>query len=520
MGFRPMFSAALTETINTELCAHLLRADGQEDVCFALYWPSTGRDRSTALIGYVVLPVDGERFVHGNASFTDDYFMRALMTARARGAGVALVHSHPLGAGWQGASVDDTDAECGHAAQAVAVTGHPLVGLTLAGDGSWSARRWNRTGRHVYRRQDADSVRIVGDRLSLAFHPDLRPAPCFDSRVERTVSAWGPDAQADIARLRVGIVGVGSVGSHVAEALARTGVGDIRLIDFDSVEYRNLDRLLHATRLDVALACSKVEVVAEALRQSATSPTFNAEALELSVCEEEGCRAALDCDLIFCCVDRPWPRFVLNVIAYAHLIPVVDGGIYVDAATDPVRMRDADWRVCIVGPGHRCLECSGQYSPGDVDTDKHGYLDDPAYIEALSPAHSARRGENVFAFSAACASLEVLQALMMIVGPGGVSNIGAQHYFVRQGTVDIDRSPCAEGCPFSETVLGLGDADNTHCTGVHQAARDEVQARRARRRRMPVLLGRILDGLTSSIRRWLAARLVRERCFGQKSGRG
>lgn len=509
MGCPMTFSAAVTQEVHSDLVAHLERRDGQEDVCFALYWPSKGRDRVSALVGYVVLPEAGERAVHGNASFTSDYFLRAAVLAAERGAGLALLHSHPSGMGWQGMSPDDIDAERSHAAQALAITGLPLVGLTLGQDRSWSCRQWIRTGRSQYRRVDGDSVRVVGDRMTLTFNPTLRPAAKPDGRLERTVSAWGPEVQIDFTRLRIGIVGVGSVGSQVAESLARTGVGEIRLIDFDSVEYRNLDRLLHATRMDVALARSKVEVLGRALAKSASASPFKVEPLEMSVCEEDGFRAALDCDLLFCCVDRPWSRFVLNVIAYAHLIPVVDGGVYVDAAMHPVRLRSADWRAYIAGPGRKCLECAGQYSPGDVDTDKRGDLDDPHYIEALAGDHPARRGENVYAFSAACASLEVLQALVLLVAPSGIGDIGGQHYHLLPGTVDIDAQGCARDCPFSESILGLGEAANTHCTGRHERARVEIEARRARQRQPLVRLGRWLTMLSAAADGWLAKWLIR-----------
>lgn len=58
---------------------------------------------------------------------------------------------------------------------------------------------------------------------------------------------------------RVAIFGVGGVGSFAAEALARTGVGSIVLIDYDSIDITNINRQLHATSKTVGML--KVEVM-------------------------------------------------------------------------------------------------------------------------------------------------------------------------------------------------------------------------------------------------------------------
>src|SRR5438046_1801902 len=138
------YSAALSSSVHTEALSHLLRNDGQEDLCFAVWFPSRGSNRTTALVQQLILPLDGRRQVHGNASFLRVYFHRAVGIAIAAGGGLAFMHSHG-GPGWQGMSRNDIAAEQGHAAATKGATELPLVGLTLGTDGAWSARFWEKT---------------------------------------------------------------------------------------------------------------------------------------------------------------------------------------------------------------------------------------------------------------------------------------------------------------------------------------------------------------------------------------
>ncbi|MCM1452130.1 MAG: tRNA threonylcarbamoyladenosine dehydratase [Clostridium sp.] len=80
----------------------------------------------------------------------------------------------------------------------------------------------------------------------------------------RTELLFGAEAIESLKRGRVILFGCGGVGSWCAEALARTGVGHITLVDFDRVEASNMNRQLAATKQ--TLGQSKVEALAERLR--------------------------------------------------------------------------------------------------------------------------------------------------------------------------------------------------------------------------------------------------------------
>lgn len=445
---------------------HLVRDDRQEDLCFAVYFPSQGTNRLSGLIHELILPGPGDRMVHGNASFNACYFDRAVSIAVERRGGLAFFHSHPF-PGWQDMSRDDIAAEDMLARRAQGATGLPLLGATVGSDGAWSARFWIKKAPNEYRREWCESVRVVGEQLRITFNDRLNPPPKANEAQLRTVSAWGPKNQATISRLRYGVIGGGSVGTIVAEGLVRTGGQDGFVMDFDRVTHKNRDRLMFSSPGSADRAEFKVRQLLDALRSSATG-TFRWEPSTWSVCEEQGFRQALDCDVLFSCVDRPWPRAVLNLIAKAHLIPVIDGGVYLRTNSDNSALRHADWMSATVVPGSACLECLGQITPDLVALECSGELDDPVYIAGLPDSHPAKRRENTFAFSLAAAGEELLQLIALVVAPNYRSPRPVRHRFVTDEREMLAKG-CNPGC-FYQSVLAKGDHCGVSFTGRHRRA--------------------------------------------------
>ena len=142
------------------------------------------------------------------------------------------------------------------------------------------------------------------------------------------------------------------------------------------------------------------------MRRNTTAKRILITALPIPLQNEMAYKAALDCDVLFSCVDRPVPRDVLNYIAQAHLIPVIDGGVAVQSDRRKDRLFAAHWRASLVTPYHRCLRCSGQYNSSMVVMELDGSLDDPTYITNLGPDEKVG-AQNVFPFSLSAASMEI-----------------------------------------------------------------------------------------------------------------
>lgn len=497
-------SVAMTVANEDALARRLVRDDGQEDICLATYRPSTGLTRRTALIRTVVPPEPGDRLVHGNATVTADYILRGAEIAQRDGSGLILLHSHPGATRWQPMSPPDRECEASYANLVRELTGLPLVGMTLATrDRAWSARHWNIGVGRAVDCTHSTNVRVISDVLAMSWNDALQPPPPSERSQTRTVSAWGEERQADLVRRKVLVVGAGSVGLDVLVRLAASGLCQLTVMDFDLVELHNLDRLIGAARRDAHLKRPKIHVARREAMAAATSHAPLIRVSDLSVCEPEGLALALDHDLVFSCVDRAWPRAVLNSMAYSDLIPVVDGGIAIDTF-DTGDMRNATWRSHVVRPGRPCMSCNRQLDLGAVALEQQGLLEDPAYINGMGQGRTPVN-PNVAPLSVNVVASLLAQYVSFSVAPSRIGDPGPLQYALSMHHLERRTDTTTPHCPI-EAAEAVGD-DRVCLTGVHEDAEQKRRLSLAVSARTRLI--RWLDDRAEQFTRWLDRPKVR-----------
>jgi len=86
----------------------------------------------------------------------------------------------------------------------------------------------------------------------------------MEQRFVRNEMLWGTEGQARLSRAHVILFGLGGVGSYAAECLARSGIGELTLVDSDTVSVSNINRQLEA--LTSTVGQPKAAAVAARLR--------------------------------------------------------------------------------------------------------------------------------------------------------------------------------------------------------------------------------------------------------------
>ena len=149
---------------------------------------------------------------------------------------------------------------------------------------------------------------------------------------------YGEQALTRFKAARICVLGIGGVGSWATEALARSAIGHITLVDMDHVAESNINRQCHA--LDSTLGKAKVQVMAARIRQ--INPACRVNAIEdfLTVDNLEALLSE-HFDYIIDCIDGFRTKARLIAWCRSNKLRVITVG-GAGGQTDPTRIRVAD----------------------------------------------------------------------------------------------------------------------------------------------------------------------------------
>nr|WP_248931138.1 ThiF family adenylyltransferase [Paenibacillus hamazuiensis] len=154
----------------------------------------------------------------------------------------------------------------------------------------------------------------------------METKPAAADRYSRQIlfAPIGEKGQDALARSRVAIVGMGALGTVLANHMVRAGVGFVRLIDRDFVEASNLQRQMLYDEADAAAAAPKAIAAAERLRQANSAVTIEPIVQDVNATNAE--QLLGDVDLILDGSDNFSVRFLINDVSVKRRIPWIYGG--------------------------------------------------------------------------------------------------------------------------------------------------------------------------------------------------
>jgi molybdopterin/thiamine biosynthesis adenylyltransferase len=232
-------------------------------------------------------------------------------------------------------------------------------------------------------------------------------------RYSRNEALFGASGQARISAAKVTIVGLGGLGSHVAQQLAYLGVVDYALVDFDVVTESSLNRLVGAVPADVAAHTKKVDVGARTIRS--VQPEANVATIDGRITDIDAERVIARADVVFGCLDRDIHRLELLEVITRHAKPCFD------LATDVIGEGEdlAYGGRMVLCDGTRCLVClpdlldqeaiaRDRLSPDLRDADRRIY--------GVNRDDLAGTGPAVVSINGVVASLSVTEFMVLVTG--------------------------------------------------------------------------------------------------------
>lgn len=156
----------------------------------------------------------------------------------------------------------------------------------------------------------------------------------MNDRLHRTRMLFGSAAVQKLNDAHVMIVGCGAVGSFAIEALARSGVGNFILVDFDTIEESNINRQLFAT--NITIGTPKVLAAAERIHDICPDIHVDAQSIFFDENTKINCRP----DFVIDAIDTVSSKIALYKWCMARNVPFVSS-MGAARKTDPTQIKIA-----------------------------------------------------------------------------------------------------------------------------------------------------------------------------------
>lgn len=371
---------AIPQALKRELFAHLFPGDGEEHGAVLAAGIAMYGGTLRLLVRHVFLAREGADYRPGRRSHRElqpRFIADRLGFCRDHRMAYLAVHNH---GGQYSVGFSQTDLashERGYPTLLDLAQGLPVGALVFAQHAS-AGDIWL----DVNRRLPTTEVRVIGDTCErLTERPEPIPAAVALTRSmeeegehHRQILMLGAAGQARLRQLRVGVIGLGGVGSLIVQSLAHLGIGQLLLADPERVELSNLSRVVGARRWDARwpwshprmpmwvrtlaqrLSARKTSIARRMIRR--ISPATRVDVYHANIAQAKIASAFRDCDFLFLAADSAQSRLLFNALVHQYYVPGIQIGSKVVPGSDG-SLQQAFSVIRRVWPGFGCLWCAG-----------------------------------------------------------------------------------------------------------------------------------------------------------------
>jgi molybdopterin/thiamine biosynthesis adenylyltransferase len=269
-------------------------------------------------------------------------------------------------------------------------------------------------------------------------------------RFDRNIRFFGAEGQEELRQAHVAIIGCGGLGQHVIQQLAFLGVGELTLIEDETLTKTNLNRYVLARHDDPVPGTPKIDLAIRAV--TAIDPAIKVHGVPRSLRSREAFAALGRAHTLFGCIDNDGTRLVLNEYAKAY------SKEYYDLASDTEEEDTLRFggRVARVDHTPGCLVCMDQIdlSAATADLESEAARRDRAKIYGVDADLLEDGGPSVVSVNGVVASLGVTEYMVGTTGIRVPRRLVTYHGI--RGIVTAGGEEAKPGCYYCTTVARRG----------------------------------------------------------------